>query len=77
VLAGWCVSIGGRWRRLGEIIERERFSREGRGRFASGSSFPSIPTANDKRKRVLGDLLNPEKILAGLFPPLGQFCKEE
>jgi hypothetical protein len=64
---------GGGWVRSER--ERERFSREGGGRFASGSSFPSIPTANDKRKRVLGDLLNPEKILAGPFPPLGRFCK--
>jgi hypothetical protein len=56
---------------------RERFSREGGGRSASGSSFPSIPTAYDKRKRVLSDLLNPEKILAGLLPPLGRFCKRK
>jgi hypothetical protein len=77
VLAGWRASVGGRWRWLGEIRERERFSREGGDRSTSGSSFPSIPTINGKRKRVLGDRLNPEKILAGLFPPLGQFCKEE
>jgi hypothetical protein len=38
-----------RW--LGEIREREKFSREGGRSSASGSSFPSIPTAYDKRKK--------------------------
>jgi hypothetical protein len=31
---------------------REGFSREGGRSSASGSSFPSIPTAYDKRKKV-------------------------
>jgi hypothetical protein len=44
VPAGWCASIGGRWRWLGEIRVRERFSKEGERSFASGSSFPSMPT---------------------------------
>jgi hypothetical protein len=37
-----------------------------------------MPTAKDKGKRVGGDLLGPEKILAGHFPPPGgRFLKEE
>jgi hypothetical protein len=38
---------------------------------------PSIQSENDKGKGVFGDLLNPEKILVGPFPPLGQFAKEK
>jgi hypothetical protein len=34
---------------------------------------PRLQIVNDKRKRGLGDLLGPEKILAGPFPPLGRF----
>jgi hypothetical protein len=36
-----------------------------------------MPTANDKGKRVEGDLLGPEKILAGHFPPLGRLVRKE
>jgi hypothetical protein len=39
----------------------------------SGYPFPSTPTANDKGKRVEGDLLVPEKIPAGYYPLLVGF----
>jgi hypothetical protein len=60
VLAGWCVLIGGRWRWLGEITERGRFSREGEGSIASGfSCSPRFQAANDKRERF-ANLWTPE-----------------
>jgi hypothetical protein len=53
---------------------------KGRGRRWQGlcprpTPLTSTPTANDKGKRVEGDLLGPERILAGHFPPLGWFLK--
>jgi hypothetical protein len=37
--------------------------------------FPSTPNRKRQEEEGFGDLQNPEKILAGLFPPLGRFCK--
>jgi hypothetical protein len=63
---GWVRSERGRG-----LAERERES------FASGSSFPLDSNCKRQGEEGFGDLLGPEKILAGLFPPLGRFCKEE
>jgi hypothetical protein len=74
VPVGWRSGTGGRGRRLVEGEgERRGFCRA----VPRAPPPPSIQTKNDKGKGVFGDLLNPEKILIGPFPPLGQFAKEK
>jgi hypothetical protein len=74
VPVGWRSGTGGRGRQLvkGEG-ERRGFCRV----VPWAPPPPSIQTKNDKGKGVFGDLLNPEKILAGPFPPLCRFAKEK
>jgi hypothetical protein len=74
VPVGWRSGTGGRGRWLVEGEgERRGFCRA----VPQAPPPPSIQTENDKGKGVFGDLLNPEKILAGPFPPLGRFAKEK
>jgi hypothetical protein len=74
VPVGWRSVTGGRGRRLVEGEgERRGFCRA----VPRAPPPPSIQTENDKGKGSFGDLLNPEKILAGPFPPLGRFAKEK
>jgi hypothetical protein len=51
----------------------------GAGRvFALGLPLsPRLQPQTTRGKRFEGDILGPEKILAGHFPPLGRFLKEE
>jgi hypothetical protein len=74
VLVGWRSGTGGRgWRLVEGEGERRGFCRA----VPRAPPPSSIQTENDKGKGVFGDLLNPVKILAGPFPPLGWFAKEK
>jgi hypothetical protein len=66
--------IGGQWRWLGEIREREKFSREG-GRSSASvfSCFPRCQAANDKRRDLRIPGLYREIPQQILFSPFGRF----